>query len=244
MSDEVKSQVEGLPYIRWIGPYHPAYRLEEFMLDNLENAEQMYPLQKYNIQVLAVEQKHILANRISTLGGIVNRADAGKFLLEATLTPNQLFSVIRFDEVLFVDRWSQYEVDMDIAREIGGANYIESVAGYNGSGVRGESFDTGFNLDHVDFASRPLIEHGGPVPEDSHGSACIGICFGDGTGNPQARGLLPEGQGIVCYYNNIGLTGTKRGCIHQSRAGYGFTRIKKGKNVLSTSSHGRSFSCG
>ena len=210
MSDEVKSQVEGLPYIRWIGPYHPAYRLEEFMLDNLENAEQMYPLQKYNIQVLTVEQKDILANRISTLGGIVNRADAGKFLLEATLTPNQLFSVIRFDEVLFIDRWSQYEVDMDIAREIGGANYIESVAGYNGSGVRGESFDTGFNLDHVDFASRPLIEHGGPVPEDSHGSACIGICFGDGTGNPQARGLLPEGQGIVCYYNNIGLSGTNR----------------------------------
>jgi len=210
MSDEVKTQVEGLPYIRWIGPYHPAYRLEEFMIDNLEIAEQMYPLQKYNIQVLAVEQKDILANRISTLGGIVNRADAGKFLLEATLTPNQLFSVIRFDEVLFVDRWSQYEVDMDIAREIGGANYIESVAGYNGSGVRGESFDTGFNLDHVDFASRPLIEHGGSVIEDSHGTACIGICFGDGTGNPQARGLLPEGQGIVCYYDNIGLTGTNR----------------------------------
>ncbi len=210
MSESVKLQVESLPYVRWVGPYHPAYRLEEFMLDNFENAEQMYPLQRYNIQVHTVEMKNLLANQITALGGTVDRADAGKFLVEATLTPEQLFTVVRLDEVLFVDRWGPYEVDMDIAREIGGANYIESVAGYDGAGVRGESFDTGFNLAHVDFASRPLIVHGGTVPMDSHGSACIGICFGDGTGNPQARGLLPAGQGIVAYYNNIGLSGTNR----------------------------------
>ncbi|MCK4332275.1 MAG: S8 family serine peptidase, partial [Thermoplasmatales archaeon] len=209
MSDEVKAQVEGLPYIRWVGPYHPAYRLEEFMLDNLENAEQMYPLQRYNIQVHAIEQKNIVANRIISIGGTVNRADAGKFLVEATLTPDQLFEVVRWNEVLFVDRWGPYEVDMDIAREIGGANYIESVAGYAGADVRGEVFDNGFNLAHVDFQSRPLITHGA-VGSASHGAATSGICFGDGTGNAQARGLLPEGQGIVADYNTIGLSGPGR----------------------------------
>ncbi|MHC4093581.1 MAG: S8 family serine peptidase, partial [Planctomycetota bacterium] len=45
---------------------------------------------------------------------------------------------------------------------------------------------------------------------DSHGAATSGICFGDGTGNPNARGLLPEGQGIVADYNTIGLTGPNR----------------------------------
>jgi len=209
MSDEVKRQVEGLPYIRWIGPYHPAYRLEEFMLDNLENAEQMYPLQRYNIQVHAIEQKNIVANRIISIGGTVNRADAGKFLVEATLTPEQLFSAVRWDEVNFVDRWSPYEVDMDIAREIGGANYIESVDDYNGTGVRGEVFDNGFNLNHVDFQSRPLVTHG-TVGSASHGASTSGICFGDGTGNAQARGLLPEGQGIVADYNTIGVSGPSR----------------------------------
>lgn len=209
MNESIRAQVEALPYVRWVGPYHPAYRLEEFMIDNLEMAEQVYPLQCYNIQVLAVEQKDIIANRIKVLGGTVNRADAGKFLLEATLTPDQLFEVVRWNEVLFVDRWGQYDVDMNIAREIGGADYIESVAGYNGSGVRGEVFDNGFNLDHVDFQSRPLIEHGS-VGSASHGASTSGICFGDGTGNPQARGLLPAGQGIVADYNYVGLAGTNR----------------------------------
>jgi hypothetical protein len=209
MDESVQSQVESLPYVRWVGLYHPAYRLEEFMLDNLENADQIYPLQRYNIQVLSVEQKNTVADHIKTIGGIVNKADAGKFLVEATLTPDMLFSAIRWDEVLFVDRWSAYEADMDIAREIGGADYIESVAGYNGSGVRGEVFDQGFNLAHVDFQSRPLIPHG-TVGSDSHGASTSGIVFGDGTGNPKARGMLPEGQGIVGDYNTIGLEGANR----------------------------------
>jgi serine protease AprX len=209
MSLATGPQIASLPYVRWIGPYHPAYRLEEYMLNNIENAYQLYPIQRYNIQVLSVEQKNIISARIKTLGGIVEKADAGKLLVEATLTPNQLFSVIRWDEVLFVDRWSAYQTDMDIAREIGGANYIESVAGYNGSGVRGEVFDAGFNLAHVDFQSRPLILHG-TVGSDSHGASTSGIVFGDGTGNPKGRGMLPEGQGIVGDYNYIGLEGTNR----------------------------------
>ena len=209
MDDKVQAQVKELPYVRWIGHYHPAYRLEEYMIDNLDQAEQAYPLQCYNIQVHTIKQKDKVANRIAEMNGIVNSADAGKLLVRATLTPKQLFKLIRWDEVLFVDRWGPYEVDMDVAREIGGADYIESVAGYNGSGVRGEVFDNGFNLDHVDFQSRPLIQHG-TVGSASHGAATSGICFGDGTGNSKGRGLLPAGQGIVADYNTIGLSGSNR----------------------------------
>jgi serine protease AprX len=209
MSDSVKAQVEALPYVRWVGYYQPAYRLEEFMVNNLHDADHMYPLQRYNIQVLAVEQKQVVANRIKALGGIVNTPDAGKFLIEATLTPSQLFAVVHWNEVLFVDRWSPYQSDMDIVREISGANYIESAAGYNGSGVRAEVFDIGFNLQHVDFQSRPLILHGN-VGSDTHGASTSGIIFGDGTGNPKARGMLPAGQGIVGDLNYIGLEGPSR----------------------------------
>lgn len=210
MSTSTKSLVETLPYVRWVGAYHPAYRLEEFMLQNLENAQQTYPLQRYNIQVHAVEQKQIIANRITTLGGIVDKADSGKYLVTATLTPEQLFRVVRWDEINFIDRWSPLEPDMNNAREIGGANYIETVAGYDGEGVRGEVFDTGFNLAHVDFQHHPLIVHGTTGSQDSHGSATSGICFGNGTGNALARGMLPRGQGIVAWYSYIGLTGPSR----------------------------------
>jgi len=210
MSESVKEMVESVPYVRWVGPYHPAYRLEEFMLENIKKAEEIYPEQRYNIQVHTVGKKDILAEKISNIGGIVNTANGGKVLVQATLTPEQLFLVARMNEVNFIDRWSDYEPDMDIGREIGGANYIETVAGYTGEGVRGENFDTGFNLNHVDFQNNPLIVHGPSCGSDSHGTACAGILWGDGTGNSDARGLLPDGQGIVADYNIIGLEGQSR----------------------------------
>ena len=209
MDETAAEAVSLLPYVRWMGQYQPAYRLEEYMLENLNNAWSAYPIQRYNIQVLDVTQKSILADKITSIGGRVDRPDAGKLLVEATLNPDQLFEVARWNEVLFIDRWGPYEEDMDVVRQIGGANFIETVAGYNGSGVHGEAFDGGCTVNHIDFASRPLLVHGA-VGGGSHGTATAGICFGDGTGNAQARGLLPEGQGIVADYSDPGLTGPGR----------------------------------
>ena len=210
MDPDVRDQVAALPYVRWVGPYHPAYRLDTFMYDNQDRGPELFPLQRYNIEVFeaGMEQKSAVAKRIEAMGGQVDTPNAGKHLLEATLTPEQLFEVIRWDEVLFVDRWSPYTQDMDIVRQIGGADYIETVAGYTGAGVRGEIIDLGFSVSHPDFASRPLITHTS-VDNDSHGTACAGICFGDGTGDPTARGLMPDGQGIVADWDVVSV-GTPR----------------------------------
>ncbi|MBU0637438.1 MAG: S8 family serine peptidase [Planctomycetes bacterium] len=204
MTSAVRDQVSQLPYVRWIGPYHPAYRMEEYLLEHRARAAEFFPRQRYNIMVFeaGTQQKDAVAERIAALGGEINMANAGKFLLEATLAPEQLFEVVRWNEVLFVDRWSPYTTDMDVVREIGGANYIETVGGFTGTGVRGEIIDLGFNTSHVDFQSRPLILHTA-VSQDSHGAACSGICFGDGTGNAQARGMLPDGQGIVADWDVV-----------------------------------------
>ncbi len=202
------AEIASLPYVRWIGPYHAAYRLEEFLIENLDRAE-LLPSLTYNIMVLAEEQKAAVAARIESTGGRVRRADAGKLLVEAVLTPSELRAVSGWNEVLFIDRWGPYEADMDIARQIGGANFIESVAGYAGQGVRAEVFDAGFNLGHLDFQSRPLITHG-TVNTDSHGASTSGISFGDGTGNPAGRGMMPASQGIVADYDFFGLSGTNR----------------------------------
>ena len=209
MSPPVRDQVEALPFVRWVGPYHPADRLEAFLRDRAEKADAFYPLLRYNILVFD-GGKAAVAQRIAAMGGQVDRPDAGKHLLEATLTPEQLFEVAGWDEVQFVDRWSPIEKDMDIVREMGGANHVETVAGYTGQGVRGEMFDTGFSLNHPDFAAHPLIQHGGAVTNDDHGTATAGVCFGDGTGDPRARGLMPDGQGIVTSSSNIGISGGSR----------------------------------
>ncbi|MHC5113811.1 MAG: hypothetical protein ACYTGP_05225 [Planctomycetota bacterium] len=208
MSPDVRDAVEQLPYVRWTGKYEPGYRVEALMRNNVDRAEQLYPSMRYNIMVMEPALKEVVAGRITEMGGTVDKADSGKFLVTATLTSDELFQLLRWDEVLFVDRWGPYEKDMEKSRELSGANYVETVAGYDGTGVRGESFDTGFNQGHVDFASRPLIVHNS-AGTDSHGAACIGICFGDGTGNPDARGILPAGQGIIAGYQAIGLEYTE-----------------------------------
>ncbi|MCK4342612.1 MAG: S8 family serine peptidase, partial [Phycisphaerae bacterium] len=209
MSPAARDAVARLPYVRWVGPYHPAYRLEECLRYMPTSGKEAPDALRCNIQVFepGMDQKLAVAERISSLGGYVNRSDAGKYLLEATLTPSQVHAVAGWDEVCFVDRWGPYELDMNNAREYGGSNYLESNSpppGYTGQDVRGEAYDAGFNLSHVDFASRPLIIHNS-AGSDSHGAATSGICFGDGTGDPNARGLLPSAQGIVSdYYDTLG----------------------------------------
>ncbi|HNQ23931.1 MAG TPA: S8 family serine peptidase, partial [Phycisphaerae bacterium] len=211
MTSAVREEVAALPFVRAIEPLHPAYRLEEVLRADRTEVREHFPHQRYNIMVLedGRTQKDLVAKRIEGMGGVVDSPDFGKFLLVATLTPEQLYEVVRWDEVLFVDRWSPMAPDMNNARTFGGADYIESVAGFTGQGVRGEVFDTGFNTAHVDFQSRPLLQHT-TMTSDSHGASTSGIVFGDGTGNANARGMLPSGQGIAAVYTVPGLTGPSR----------------------------------
>ena len=209
MSPAARAEIEAKPWVRWVGAYHPADRMEAFLRDRAEKADTFYPLLRYQILVFPGDKVSV-AQRIASMGAQLDRADAGKHLVEATLTPEQLFEVAGWDEVQFVDRWSPMERDMDIVRTMGGADYVETAAGYTGQGVRGESFDSGFNPNHPDWASRPALIHGGSVPTGSHGTATVGVLFGDGTGDPRARGLMPDGQPIIADASNIGISGGTR----------------------------------
>lgn len=66
MTDSQKSQVESLQCVRWVGPYHPAFRLEEFLVQNADHAAQIFPRLRYNIMILdhAFEAKQSFASRI------------------------------------------------------------------------------------------------------------------------------------------------------------------------------------
>ncbi len=199
------AELTALPFVRWAGPWHPAFRLEGVLVEMLA-AEKADPApRRYSIMALergpAMQQS--LAERIELSGGTVELTIPEGFRLEATLTPDQLLQLTRSDEVLFIDRWSPPEPDMNNAREIGGANHIETVAGYTGQGVRAEVMDGGCRTTHQDFQSNPPIYHGATWSDFYHGTQTFGINFGDGTGNPNARGMLPDAQGIFASYNRL-----------------------------------------
>lgn len=191
----------GMRAVRWIGRYEPAFKIDPQLIELL--ARGVLGTQRYNIQVLekGPRMKQEVALRLSSLGGFVHAFDPGGSLMVATLSPSQLLSAAKLDEVFWIDLWSSPEIDMDIAREIGGANFIEGIEGFTGQGVRGEVMDGNVRDTHVDLRTPPLLFHGNRSGSASHGTPTTGIVFGRGIGNRQGRGMLPDGQGIFADYD-------------------------------------------
>ena len=203
---EALARIQQLPFVRWVGHYQPAYKLEEELLNLVRVDPALMQATRLNIQVFerGLNQKMQVAELVAQIGGGVDAMIADGFIIEATLDGNQLLQVLQLPAVQFVDRWSLPETDMDIVRTIGGANYIEGLTGFTGEGVRGEVMDGSLLGSHSDFQSNPPIFHTGTFGNPNHGTACYGINFGDGTGNASARGLAPDAQGIFASYFDFG----------------------------------------
>ena len=210
MDEQTRETVEALSFVRWVGPYHPAYKLEEELADRLSQppGPEIGQLPRYSIMILerGGEAQDAVAEAIKGIGGTVDATTEQGFRLEATLDDDQLLEVARMNEILFVDTWTapeeEPEQDMDIVRQISGADFVETAGGYTGQGVRGEVMDSRLRTTHQDFqATPPIIHAGNTQPTENcggngHGTCVYGIVFGDGSGNAQARGLLPDAQGI------------------------------------------------
>ena len=203
MDASMSQAVQALPFVRWVGPYHPEFRLDEEILAGLATGD--LGVAKYNVMVFerGLDQKAIVAQKISAIGGTHDPVHPEGFLIEAVLSPEELVTVAGFDEVQWIDRWGEPEPDMNIVRDFGGANYVETMAGFNGVGVRGEVMDCcGHYPNHPEFqANNPIagmpgmITHGG-VSAGTHGTSCAGINFAHGV-SPTRRGLMPWAQGIM-----------------------------------------------
>ncbi|WNG21680.1 S8 family serine peptidase [Cystobacter fuscus] len=204
MDAEVRSRVSRLPYVRWMGDYHPEYRLEPSLRDGLLGVAPSLPdRQRYSIMLgeRGPARQSRLSELILELGGQVDLVEPGGLRLEATLTREQLFQVVRSNEVQFIDRWGgPGEVDMDIVRQTGGANYLERLKNWTGQGVRGEVFDTELLTSHQEWALPPLIHSTETSSTTMHGTSSYSHNFARGV-DPAARGLLPSGQGIFFLYS-------------------------------------------
>lgn len=104
-------------------------------------------------------------------------------------------------EVLWIDAWSAPESDMHVARVMGGADTLESLAGLTGQGVRGEVMDAGLRTTHADLAHRPPLMRTPNGADLTHGTPVFGILFGSGATSTPSRGMIPDAQGIFASYN-------------------------------------------
>ncbi|MBM3972894.1 MAG: hypothetical protein FJ301_02190 [Planctomycetes bacterium] len=193
--------VGALPAVRWVGAYEPAYRLETALLEALANGVQLGKA-RYNLVVADKRtQKGALAAKIEAFGGtVVDRQEMG-LLLIAELDGAQLAAAARCDEVLWIDRWTEPGADMNNARIQGGANAIETAAGYTGIGVRGHVYE-GVEPTHPDFTTALVNVRSGGT-QQRHGHCTAGIVFGNGTSNASARGMAPDAVGFYTNYTTV-----------------------------------------
>jgi hypothetical protein len=198
-----RAKLAKLDRVRWVGAFHPAYKLEPALFAALMSG----PVQRDRYVIVLVDCKHdenALVRAIQASGGAMWRYAGGNLLVEADLTGAQLTSIAREDTVLWIQKSTPPGEDMNNARIQGGANYIEQMAGHTGKGVRGHIME-GIYPSHPEFAPNA---YRGPVLSvfsglgTSHGNSTFGICFSSGI-VANARGMLPDGQGYFTDYNYI-----------------------------------------
>jgi serine protease AprX len=205
-----RDAVAALPYIRWMGAYHPAYRLDETVRAQVLAGGRMAAA-RYSIECtrFGMHEQQRLADLLTRQGGLLEQFTPDQYRMEATLTREQMLEVLNQNEVNFLEPWQgPGGIDMNLIRQMGGAVPLLSGAGFLGQGVRGEIFDTGVINAHQQWNGQaPLIHQA--TASDSHGNACYGIHFATGTGNATATGLLPQReQGIFCVYSANSQFGT------------------------------------
>lgn len=202
-----------LPFVRWIGKLHGEFRLDGLILDGL-NGGSLASSARYNVVVFerGPAQKDAVAGRIRSMGGSIDNMFPEGFRFEATLSPEMIVALTGMDEVAFIDPWGAPEQDIDIARQISGAVYIEplGVPAFDGTGVRGEVMDGGFQSNHPEFLAGagflPVTAHGS-TSTDSHGTSTTGEIFSHGNlgtaNSTQSRGICSKGQGFVSSYQTV-----------------------------------------
>jgi hypothetical protein len=202
MDPLARSVVESLAFVRWVGPYHPAYRVEGALRAALAGETEELPAERYSVMTTRRGKAAQLAlvERIRQLGGELHLLTPEGFRLEATLGHGQLAALVHDDGVHYVDRWGgPGGLDMDIVREVGGANYVEQVGGFTGQGVAGEIFDTELRFTHQEWALTPILHSVAASCDIPHGTSVTSNVFAQGV-NPMARGGSPSGQPIFfCY---------------------------------------------
>ena len=207
------AQPGGLPGVRWAGPFHPAYKLDETILTALAHPEPEAIPARYGILLWDTDaaSQARLETALREAGARLDGLAPGSLRVEAVMTPAQALAAARLDEVHFIDPAGPPGADMNIVRELTGANHLQSVAGISGQGVRGEVMDTSINLAHPAFQNPPPILHGPNGNNPDHGNASYAIVFANDPAQQRYRGMIPDReQGIFATYTTVIMGGRRQ----------------------------------
>jgi hypothetical protein len=196
------SKVRAMPFVRSVLDYHQGFRLEPAIIANLGANRALQ--QRYII--VMVDKKTDSQTAVAAAEAAGARIDMfpnGGILFEATMDKDALLRLAADDTVLFIERWSAPEEDVDNGRIQGGTNYVETLAGIDGKGMFGHVCE-GVYSTHTEFVALPPFRQApwgvGSTGGAGHGNATAGIIYARGA-SPTYRGCMPYGQ---MSYTNYG----------------------------------------
>lgn len=202
MDSTTSQTVKNMPFVRWTGAYKAEYKLLSTPATNLSTIAGNSKV-KYSIWLAKKTKRKDVVDFIAAIGGEVVKKSKGR-RMEANLSDSQKNQVADFAYVLAMETATPIENDMNIVRDLCGADHLESVQGYTGQGVRAEVCDGGLLTTHAEFQANPFLLHGNNDTDDWHGTPVSGHVFGSGAGEANARGLLPDAeQPIFASYHHL-----------------------------------------
>jgi hypothetical protein len=182
--------VRALPFVRWVGPYHPAYRLDAALAASRDSGSVMI-----EAQTLPDADLDALSQTIAGWGGTVEGRAANTIAgyLRATLPAARLGDLAAQDTVLWVAPYAAPQLHNNIAGgQIMRANQVRQSLGLFGAGQIVAVADTGLDVGnaaaiHPDFQGRIVKGYclGRPSPCDwsdshGHGTHVAGSVLGSG----------------------------------------------------------------
>jgi len=204
MDAATAKQVADLPFVRWVGAFHPAYKLEDELMNEFDRGALLQRRYNFVVGEWGPAEKAQLVPMIQELGGTVHEAYETGWIVSATVSPAALLTLVHSPLVLGVDRWGAPETDMDNGRVLFGSNYVETAGGYTGAGVNAEVMDGNLDTSHVDWTNAPVLTTG-TGGDASHGTCTYGINFADGdSAAGSTRGVMPDANGHFADYSNYG----------------------------------------
>jgi len=201
LDQAARSRVASLPFVHWVGPLQPAYKISP------ELAKSQDVALKVVVQTFPDEDLAAVASNLTDAQTSSNQFGG---LLHATVAQAQIANLAKLDSVSWIEPEREMKLYNDKAREVMRVNQAWADLGLYGSGQIVAVADTGLDTGNsstfsADFAGRiaatyALGRSGNWSDTDAHGTHVAGSVLGNGTlsgSNPASHNYTTSYAGVA-----------------------------------------------